>query len=193
MLSSEDAYNEHVTNHATEERENEKTSNDFVSIKWEVDTMDIPLSESGEPIEDMCSVYIEDPISMAIKYEDQVHSKQYEDNGAGDESDAEQMDVEAVEEVDSISINEKYHETFRDVVDNDDVNHDNDDDDDENASEDNDDGSSNKSTHRPFECDTCGVGFNFEIQLRKHIALHGSSFSINNSHKIKSIDDSFPY
>lgn len=40
-------------------------------IKSEIVLIDVPLNDSGEPIEDTCSVFIEDPILLAIKHEEE--------------------------------------------------------------------------------------------------------------------------
>lgn len=70
MLSSEDAYNQHMVMHAATERECENEGNDFVPIiKSEIDLMDVPYVENGASMEDTCSVYIEDPILVTVKHE----------------------------------------------------------------------------------------------------------------------------
>lgn len=40
-------------------------------IKSEIDSIDVPWNDYGEPMEDTCSVYIEDPILLAVKYEEE--------------------------------------------------------------------------------------------------------------------------
>lgn len=73
-------------------------NNESVQIKSEIGSIDLPLNEVGDPMVDTCSVYIEDPILLTMKHEDQVHSEQCTDNSEALEfdHDTEQMKVESL-------------------------------------------------------------------------------------------------
>lgn len=73
-------------------------NNESVQIKSEMDSIDVPPSEVGEPMEDTCSVYIEDPILLTMKHEDLMHSEPCTDAAEALQSDedTEQMNVESL-------------------------------------------------------------------------------------------------
>lgn len=82
LLSSEDAYNKHMTIHASnmQECENDKTNSDSDRpIKTEIVSIDMEVNEVEAPMENTCSVYIEDPIFLSIKHEDQLNAEQCRD------------------------------------------------------------------------------------------------------------------
>lgn len=65
----EDAYIEHTTAHGTER---DSCSNALVNVKQELGVIETQISVEGAALENPCSVFIEDPIMVAMKEEEEV-------------------------------------------------------------------------------------------------------------------------